>query len=532
MTKRVRRNSATQVVEIGSTRLSRITVINRRRTDDSGTREDTEDSIGNGMAIGTLAMPTPYDIEELCGIFERSNILRQCVDAIVVNTCSYGYRIIKVDEDTPIDEDEKAMLKSFVDSANPEEALETVIGNTIEDMERLGFGFLEVIRADSGAFSHVRYIRSRYVKATAKGNPTRLVKKMRRGRTIVDVTSNYAFRKYVQTINGNKVYFKEFGDPRKMSYKTGAYEGEDGARVRKNHLATELIHFRQKSDDIYGIPKWVHQMPSILGSREAEECNFQYFEDNMIPAGILTVAGGRLSSASHRDLMNVLSNSGLGRDRQNKLLLLEAVPEKDGLDDSSNVTIKLEKLTDARPSDSLFREYDRGNQDKARGTWRLPATAVGASQDTTFATANVSQAVAESQVYLPARRYKDNILNKMLVNGERGLNLKTCKLESLAPAITNPEAVVKAMTALGVLGGISPRDAVKLANQELRIPLDQYPEKGEDGYEDWMDMPTHVLMKLVKDPLTSDDEANGKDAATKALEDSGDMNVAPEKGSE
>ncbi|MCF1459437.1 MAG: hypothetical protein LPH21_18390 [Shewanella sp.] len=105
-------------------------------------------------------------------------------------------------------------------------------------------------------------------------------------------------------------------------------------------------------------------------------------------------------------------------------------------------------------------------------------------------------------------------------------------MESLAPAITNPEQVVKAMTALGVLGGITPRQAIHLANQELRIPVTQYPEKDEEGYEDWMDKPTHVLMKLISGTLSTDDEANGKSDDIKNLEGDGDMNRQPEHGEE
>lgn len=518
---------------------SRVTTITRkkRRSDDlSQTREITEDSFLVGSGLSEVCIPAPYDIESLCSIFERSNILRQCVDALTINTCSYGYRIVATDPDVEIDPKEKSLLRSFIESANPDESLETISGAVIDDQERIGFGFLEIFRNKANKFSHARYIKARYIRATTKGKPISITRKMMRGDVEVDVSTRRAFRRYVQTINGNKVYFKEFGDPRRMSYITGRYEGEmvNGVRlrVRKAHEATELLHFKNKSDDVYGVPKWVHQMPSILGSRESEECNFRYFQDNMIPAAILSVAGGKLSAQSYRDVVNILNGGDAGEDRQNKIVLIEAVPEVDGLDDGGTVTVKLEKLTDSRPEDGLFGDYDKANMDKVRGTWRLPSTAVGASQDTTFATANVSQAVAESQVYLPARRQKDNLLNKSLVNGEYGLNLKTCRLESLAPAITNPESVVKAMTALGVLGAISPRDAVKLANQELRIPVEQYPEKGEEGYEEWMDKPTHIIMKLMKEAVESDDSANGKDSETKAIEKEGDLDRQPEHGSE
>lgn len=514
--------------------LSRITVFNRRRADDSTNRIGAPDDYEtvDGQIMGTNEILPPFDIESLCSIFDRSNILRQCIDAIVVNTTSHGYRIVQVDPEVAIDPEEKALLKSFIDYANPDESLDTVTGSVSEDKNRIGFGFLEVMRDQNGVFSHVRYIRSRYIRLCRRTKIVQINRRLRRGSRTITVQTNKSFRRYVQRINSSVVYFKEFGDPRLMSRTTGMFDGENGKRVRRSDAATELLHFRVKSDDIYGVPKWVSQLPSILGSRESEECNYQYFQDNMIPAGILMVSGGKLTKQSYVDLRKTLTGEGLGKDRQNKILLLEAVPERDGIDDSGTVSIKLEPLSTARPSDGLFASYDKGNQDKIRGTYRLPPTAIGASQDTTFATANVSQAVAEAQVYLPERNYSDGMLNKNLINGEFGFNLQTCKLESLSPAITSPEQIVKAMTALGVLGGITPRAAVTLANQELRVPIKQYPLKDEEGYEEWMDMPTHVLMKLMAGANTTDDEANGKDASTKSLEDDGDLEKQPEHGSE
>ncbi|MCF1459438.1 MAG: hypothetical protein LPH21_18395 [Shewanella sp.] len=331
-----------------------VTVIQRnqrKRNDRAGVSEQTEDAFSMAEGLVETCVRPPYDVENLCGIFDRSNVLRQCVDAMVVNTSAYGYRIVATDPDIDIDPNERAMLSSFINYANPDEALETVRSNTVEDMERIGFGFMECFRNNSGGLSHVRYLKSRFVRATPKGKPVTVIREMLRGNTRVDVTTRTAFRRYVMSVNGKKTYFKEFGDPRRMSYKTGKFDGEGGKRVRASEAATELLHFRQKSDDIYGIPKWVHQMPSILGSREAEECNFQYFEDNMIPSAILTVAGGKLTSQSFRELNEVLTSEELGKSRQNKIILLEAVPEKDGLEDGGSVTIKLDKLTDSRPSD-------------------------------------------------------------------------------------------------------------------------------------------------------------------------------------
>ncbi|MCI4170797.1 phage portal protein, partial [Bacillus spizizenii] len=45
------------------------------------------------------------------------------------------------------------------------------------------------------------------------------------------------FRKYVQIINGKKVFFKEYGDPRKMDMRTG----ENVNTLAEKHQANEAI---------------------------------------------------------------------------------------------------------------------------------------------------------------------------------------------------------------------------------------------------------------------------------------------------
>jgi capsid portal protein len=89
---------------------------------------------------------------------------------------------------------------------------------------------------------------------------------------------------------------------------------------------------------------------------------------------ILSVAGGRLTSQSFRELEKAVTKQSIGKDRQHKILLIEAVPEREGLDEKgATVQLKVDKLTDVRQSDGLFSEYDRANQDKIRSSgYRLP----------------------------------------------------------------------------------------------------------------------------------------------------------------
>ena len=496
---------------------------------------DDADTLNVDSLAGLIISP-PYNIDNLKRVYEKSNTLGQCVAAMVTNVTMYGYQAVPITENTEPDPAEREELQSFIDYANTEQSLRTVMSLVEYDYERYGFAFLEVIRDQQNRISLLRHCPAFNTRLLRKDARTIKVQhSIKRGRRQAEIVEFRRFRRYVQTVGAQRTYFKEFGDPRLLDYQNGEYESREH-RVPIARRATELIHFKQPSDDVYGIPRWVNQLPSILGSRESEEVNLRYFEDNTVPPMLLSVAGGRLTRQSFNDLQRLLTEQSLGKDRQNQILLIEAVAENEGLDGKGTVSLKVDKLADVRPQDALFTEYDQNNQTKVRSAFRLPPVVIGMSQDINYATANVSTFVAETQVFSPERAAKDEILNNLLVNGPQGLNLKTVKLVSRGPAVTNPEQVVKAMTALNVMGAITPRDAVTVANQELQLRLPQYPAENEEGWEPWMDAPLSLEMKRKggsTKPPRDNIEQDFKDEDIKEIEEDGDIGFKqPEHGNE
>lgn len=483
------------------------------------------------QALRSAPLTPPYDPARLKRIVEESNMIGQCIAAYVTNIALCGMEVVPVHPDIPVDPDEAEELQSFIDNANADESLSTVRAKTVNDVETVGYGFEEVIRDRAGRVSILRHVKATTMRLCAKGDqyiPVRY--DIRRGKRTAIVMENKQFRKFVQIVNGHTRYFKEFGDPRRMDYETGKYEGEEGqaGTIPEDKLATEIIHHKQ-GDDTYGVPRWINQLPSVLGSREAEEVNLRYFEDNTVPPMILSVAGGRLTAQSYNDLQRILLSQGVGRDRQHKLILIEAVPERESLDDKGSVSLKIDKLTDSRQSDGLFKDYDAANQAKVRSSFRLPPVAVGLSQDVTFATANVSAFLAESQVYAPERHRYDEVYNKQLVNGAMGLGLKTVMLASKVPSITNSQELIKSLTALNTMGALTPRMALEAANKILEIDLPMYPKKDEEGYESWMDRP---IIFITRGTESQDGQAQ-KDGDTKKTEQDGDVRARqPENGSQ
>lgn len=488
----------------------------RKRADISRQVEDESLFTIDATASKLTIIPTPFDMAGISRIFDESKCLPQAADAMVANLAGYGFRAVPTQEGVEVDADELQMLHDFVEWSNTEESLTAVHRKYIHDFEKFGFGYYEVIRNQRGDVSLLRQAKATRIRITKQDEePITIELKIRRGGKLVTVKEKRRFRRYVQLVRNHKgtsrtprVYFKEFGDPRPMNWKTGRFQGEDGqGRVRQGDLATEIIHGRQYSEDAYGQPRWIGQLPGILGTREAELVNLRYFEDNTVPPLALLVSGGRLTRTSFDDLRRLLQEQGIGRDRQNQIMLIEAIPETSGLDDKGAVKLDMQKLASERQSDGLFKEYTEGVCDSVGSSFRLPNTILGRSQDATFATANVSAWIAEAQVFIPERRKHDELLNKKLVNHPAGLGLQTVKLQSIGPTISNPQDIVKALTAGNQMGALTPRKAVDGLNEAMDIGILQYPEPDTEGWEEWMDEPLALSLRKTS-PEGGDDETN------------------------
>lgn len=502
----------------------------KRAEDDTSQQLEYVDEFALMYGTGDLILPPPYNPHKIFQIIERSNAIRPCIDAYVTNVVKPGWEVAPIRRDVKMNEGERAELLSFVENANSQESLCAVMDKVIRDRESIGYGFMEVIRDISHELSLLRHAPAVITRLAPRHDKEVLVEyTIQRGRRVSVVKEFRKFRRFCQKVQGLTVWFKEFGDPRAMNRVTGKFEHEEGYTAGQD--ATEILHFKLPSNEPYGVPRWINHLPSVIGSRESEEVNMRYFEDNTVPPMFVTVSGGKLTSQSYRELTNMLTTGNIGRNRQNKIMLLEAVGISDTMDgNASPIQLKIEKLTDARQSDSLFKNYDEANMAKVRSAWRLGGVLVGQGADANFANSQVAVALAESQVFGPDRGELDEVLNKVLVHGTPGLAMKSVSLVSRVPAITSPETTIKALTALNVMGGVTPRTAILSANTFLQAELPEYPAKGEAGYEEWMDQPIQVFLKSA---ATTHNEQAAKDKAAKDLEANGDITPqVPEHGKE
>ncbi len=496
------------------------------------------------------AIEPPYPPAVLSMLLEHSNSLRQNVDGYAVNIDGFGHHfdpVIDFDhadanqriafmiwEDRvekegpaaakPTDEEvlerkallveqmriEKLKLDRFFSFCVEDMSFVQLRRRTRADLEVLGNAYWEVLRNAAGEIAEFTYIPSFTVRLLpADKHPVEvLVQRKKTDLDYEEVPRRKHFRRFVQVFETRVVYFKEYGDPRIVSAKSGkVYESKEKLAEHEPGacLATEVIHQKVHSPrSAYGVPRWVGALLSVLGSRQAEEINFSYFDNKSIPPLALLVSGGRMAPQSVAKLEDFVEKQIKGRQNFHKILVIEAESDSNTLSQSGTVKLEFKPLTDAQQKDALFQQYDERSMDKIGMAFRLPRLLRGDVRDFNRATADASLDFAEQQVFAPERDDFDFMMNRrvMAAMGVRFWNFK-----SNSPSVKDPEALSTAIKDLVLAGVLTPGEARELAepvfNKALKrindawtkIPIQLtlagvQPE--EDGEEPWTGDPDEI----------------------------------------
>lgn len=415
----------------------------------------------------------PYDSGQLIQLVEESDVLKPLINAMATNIALFGYGI-RYKQDFDYNKADKGIQKEALEEwvkldtiykyFNPLSSFSKVLYKTIYDKETIGYGMIEIIRDMTGNMCGGEYARAcnfRIVPQKPKDRVT-LIKQVRRysdGR-VEQTKVPRVFKKFVQIINGNKVFFKEFGDPRTMDWRTGEYI-EEGEMER---AATEIIFLTNHcSYSDYGTPKWSGNIKNIKGSSKSELLNLAFFIQGKILPFAICVENGSLTEDSLEAI-----NEGKGVDNAYKALLLEALPDDDGAKglekEKSNVKIDIKSLADTTLKDGLFMEYQKANREKIRADLRIPPIYLGDSTDYNKATAEVSKLIAEEQVFIPEREEVANLFNS-IINNE--LEIEYCEMYLKGPVIGDITEIAAALEPFIKAGTVTPNMLIDTLGQLL-----------------------------------------------------------------
>lgn len=444
----------------------------------NGTDAFPEDSFAGSYmaqgATGGVAIIEPqYKPGTLKALVSQNNVLSQCIEAMEVNIDGTGYSIDLIEEQ-PENEAEKKKLDSFFKEPFPGKSWISIRREVRNDLESTGNGYVEVIRNAFDEVIMMNYLDADLTRLIRLDDPVVVQKTVTRDGAEIPVTIRTRERRFVQVINGKKVYFKEFGASRQLDRDTGEW-AQTGTTLPLEKRASEVLHFTANKEPKtpYGSPRWINQLPSVLGSRKAEEHNLEFFDAGGLPPVLVIVQGGTLGDTMREELQKHLSGKGGANHRA---AIVEAISTSGSLDSAGSVQVRVERFGAERQSDAMFQNYDSNCEEHIRVSFRLPPMFIGKSQDYNFATAYTAYMVAEAQVFAPERYEFDDRINNTVV---KALGVKSYIFRSLPVTLTDVE---KQLNALGMVAGkyISGEQVVKTINETTGLSLeheDQAEEK-------------------------------------------------------
>lgn len=387
------------------------------RTQSMGVEDDPFTQLGmTGLGEkGQILEPT-YNLVTLRTLSQQNNTLLQAVSAMEVNIDGTGYELARKDGGVFSEDDKKKAkkLSEFFDEPWPGKSFITIRRELRRDLETTGNAYLEIVRNQKGEIVFIRPVDGMLMRMMKLEDPVPVNKKINRAGSEINVKVLERQRKYVQKIGDTKVrFFKDYGIERKLNAVTGEWQGEEPDNtetIPTADLANEILHFTVVKDVLtpYGVPRWINNIPSVLGSRKAEEFNLEFFDHGGLPPALIIIQGGQLSNESRTLLTNYLSGKAKSKQRG---AIVEIFASSGDLGSAGNVKVSVERFGDERQKDSMFQQYDANCAEHVRISFRLPPMFLGLSEAYNFATAYTAYMIAEAQVFLPERDEFDETLN-------------------------------------------------------------------------------------------------------------------------
>ena len=383
-------------------------------------------------------------------------------------------------------ERERFLAAAFFENCCSEMSFGRLRRITRRDMETHGWGITELRRDGFGRLKRLSYVPAYTVRPLQDDGVQVLVHEPDpvtpiSGQRTIAVYRR--FRRFVQLVGQDRIYFKSPGDPRTVSLKTGTPYPNRAAMIEQEGAealpASELLWASLHSPRTpCPPPRWIGALLGVLGSREADETNYYYLRDNATPAGLIFVSGGRLTQQTINRLEQRLGSELRGARGAGKLLVLEAYSgQKNPIDPTARTmlpTIAWEALRDARQQDALFTEYDKRNADKIGATFRLSPLLRGYTpSDLNRATAMAALQFAEEQVFQPLRQEFDWNINRVIMPE---IGCRFLRFRSNSPPTRGAEEVGQLIQAAAPYGGLIPREIRQLLGDVLNVPLQRIEE--------------------------------------------------------
>jgi PBSX family phage portal protein len=427
--------------------------------------------LGGVRSVGAI-LP-PYDLRHLDRLCQENNALSHCVEAMVTNVDGTGYDIIKpgVDsnEDEIVDDPIAQQLKEFFAEPTPGESFTTMRKKLRRDHERTGNAYVEIVRNAKDEIVLMRHADSKMMRLVKLDDPKPQKVTMRRFGKDQSITIMTRYRRFVQLVNGVQLrWFKELGCPLDLNKYNGTW-AKPGERLPAQQRATEMLHFQALPDahTPYGVPRWISQLPSVLGSRKAEELNLDFFDNGGVPPVLILLQGGVLAAESRKAVEQGLTGPA---QKKNRVKVIEMEPNGGMIGDNPTTKVTVERFGAERQNDSMFEKYDERCEIRIRRGFRLPPIFVGQAADYSFATAFASYTVAEAQVFRPERDEFDETISVKLIPA-LGDNFKGYRMRSKPLVMDDATIKLQGIEIAQATGQIDASEVMDAVNEVSGLKL-------------------------------------------------------------
>lgn len=357
----------------------------------------------------------PYNLKQLEKLVQTNNTLGPCIEAMVNNIDGTGYEIERRDGEKMSDTDNAKVqpAKDFFDECSPMMSFDTLRKQTRRDLESTGMGYMEVMRNAANEIVFIGRLDSKAMRLARLDSAVPVMTKIIRNGKETTITRLKRERRYAQKVGERLVWFAEYGASRKLHKESGLWEDQMQGTIPPNMVASEVLMFGIDPDHSspYFTPRWISQTPSVIGSRQAEEHNLEFFSSGGIPPYLVIVQGGQLAEKTVEAVRDALNQKGAHA----RVQVIEAFSTSGSLESNSSVQVKVERFGAERQNDAMFAQFDKDCEARVRKAFRLPPIFVGKSEDYNFASAHASYLVAEAQVFSPERQEFDEIISSSVL---------------------------------------------------------------------------------------------------------------------
>lgn len=446
----------------------------------SATLLDAEDQFFRDylrIHAGPSLIAPPIAPERLERLVAENNALEPCISAMVTNISCTGYEIVpREGTEADLSEEQKSQrdrIQQFLDEVAPRKSFKRVRKELRRDLQATGNSYMVLERNALGDLAFIRRAPAKSMRIIKLDEPVSVTVSMTRNDQEVSITTMRAERRFAQKVGTKLVYYKEYGASRDLNRTTG--EWAPAGSLAANVRAHEIIHDKDIEDvkSPYGVPRWITQLPSVLGSRMAEEYNLTFFQSGGVPPVIIFVAGGMVSEQVSKALNDYLS--GGAKDKQRSVAV--EVPSSGNLDNEKPANVQVERFG-SQEQDSTFENYDEKCELRIRRSFRLPGIFLGMADSYNFATAHASYVVAEAQVFAPEReeedeRYNMTIMREIDDSGE-------WLLQSNELSVKDVNLQLKALQMVSTVRGVAVSDFVSELSRVSGVDIDVAEDHQED----------------------------------------------------